>query len=343
MPSPHAFLAALAVGFLPLTHALFSLNSTFASNGITIVNQKFNGIIPSGVLSEQCASAYSASLNCSNSLVFVGPDYVNYTAITKEIPATAYHALYKDVCTEACYKSLASWRTAVQVDCAADFDTLFSEMYNDYTDPEAVLNESGLTVPGAGSGASAFGFVYRDGEAEWLDYMFWGKCTRDLNSTEYCTLTELDADVAVWPSIEASRFSHLSKEEAIERNQTFCSEATCFMQSELLSVISTGEFQGNNATQADVIAVINDVCPDLNVTSSFPFLQLGSMYPFDDEKKISSTGVTSTSTRGADGITDLTTANSTDTSGSSPGMPAPASLLLHLICFVAVAGVSLML
>lgn len=163
------------------------------------------------------------------------------------------------------------------------------------------------------------------------------------NSTEYCTLTELDADVAVWPSIEASRFSHLSKEEAIERNQTFCSEATCFMQSELLSVISTGEFQGNNATQADVIAVINDVCPDLNVTSSFPFLQLGSMYPFDDEKKISSTGVTSTSTRGADGITDLTTANSTDTSGSSPGMPAPASLLLHLICFVAVAGVSLML
>lgn len=68
----------------------------------------------------------------------------------------------------------------MQADCSADFDTLFSAMYNDFTDPEAILNESGLTVPGAGSGASAFGFVYRDGEAEWLDYMFWGKCTRDL-------------------------------------------------------------------------------------------------------------------------------------------------------------------
>lgn len=112
----------------------------------------------------------------------------------------------------------------------------------------------------------------------------------------------------------------------------------------MMEVIITGMFQGENATTGDVIDRIGDVCPNINVTASFPFLQIGVMYPFDDaDKKITTDSASTTSSRGADGIVDLNGVNSTKTSGSS-AMPMPVSgKLLHLGCFVVVVGAAFFL
>lgn len=115
------------------------------------------------------------------------------------------------------------------------------------------------------------------------------------------------------------------------------------MQSEMLDVIATRMFQGEDATQADVTDRIQDICPDINVNSSFPFLQLGVMYPFDDAgTKVSTSSNTGTESHGAGGIVDLSDVDPTGASESS-AMPTPVSMFLHLGCFIVVAGLSLLL
>lgn len=177
-------IALTLITSIPLTTASFSFNSAFASNGITVTNRSFNGTIPSGTLSTACAAAYSASVNCSMSLVFVGPKSVNFTTISSSsstIPLSAFEGLYRDVCTESCYSSLQQWREKLVSACNADFDNLFNAMSgNGYSDPETYLANYGLPVPGAGPNVYQFGSAYRYTESQWLNWIFWGKCLRDL-------------------------------------------------------------------------------------------------------------------------------------------------------------------
>lgn len=176
----------LITSLLPLTTASFSFNSAFLSNGITVTNRSFNGTIPSGTLSSACAAAYSEPVNCSMSLVFVGPRSVNFTTTTTTtsvttIPLSAFERLYYDVCTESCYTSLRQWREKLVSACDTDFDSLFNAMSgNGYSDPEAYLANYGLPVPDAGANVYQFSSAYRYSEYQWLNWVFWGKCLRDL-------------------------------------------------------------------------------------------------------------------------------------------------------------------
>lgn len=187
----HSFLLSIwtsltLIASLPLATASFSFNSAFLSNGITVTNRSFNGTIPSGTLSSACAAAYSESVNCSMSLVFVGPQSVNFstTATTTSattIPLSAFVGLYQDVCTEGCYTSLQQWREKLVGACDKDFVSLFNAMSgNGYSDPEAYLANYGLPVPGAGANVYQFASAYRYSEYQWLNWVFWGKCLRDL-------------------------------------------------------------------------------------------------------------------------------------------------------------------
>lgn len=171
---------------LPLITATFSFNSAFLSNGITITNRSFNGTIPRGTLSDVCAAAYSAPVNCSMSLIFVGPKSVNFTTTASTssataIPLSAFETLYNGVCTASCYTSLQQWRQTLASACGKDFDNLFKAMPGDgYSDPETYLANYGLPVPGSGPNVYQFASVYRYTEYQWLDWVFWGRCLRDL-------------------------------------------------------------------------------------------------------------------------------------------------------------------
>lgn len=123
------------------------------------------------------------------------------------------------------------------------------------------------------------------------------------------------------------------------------------MQSEVLSVVTTGMYDGGNATVADLVQRIGTVCPDINVNASFPFLQLGVMYPFNDSTKIAGDSASSTdspvptaSSHSMGGIVDLSGVNSTDKTSGSSTMPVPISgILLHVGCLAVVAGAALFL
>lgn len=104
--------------------------------------------------------------------MFVGPLLVNYTTASADtaIPVTAFETLYRDVCTEQCYKSLKDWRAGVLDSCGKDLDELFSEIDGD----------DEFELPGAGADVEQLGNVYKSGDREWLNWIFWQKCLQDL-------------------------------------------------------------------------------------------------------------------------------------------------------------------
>lgn len=89
------------------------------------------------------------------------------------------------------------------------------------------------------------------------------------------------------------------------------------MQSEMIDVTATHLFQEKTATPADIVERIANVCPTINATASFPFLQIGVMYPFDDANKKISADSVPTNSHEADGIVDLSGVNSTQPHSSS--------------------------
>lgn len=89
------------------------------------------------------------------------------------------------------------------------------------------------------------------------------------------------------------------------------------MQSEMIEVTATHLFEEKSATPADIVTRIANVCPNINATASFPFLQLGVMYPFDDANKKISPDSGPTNSHEADGIVDLSGVNSTQSNESS--------------------------
>lgn len=115
------------------------------------------------------------------------------------------------------------------------------------------------------------------------------------------------------------------------------------MQSEMIDVTATHMFQGKTATPTDITDRIGNVCPSINVTASFPFLQIGVMYPFDDANTKITTDSGPSNSHEADGIVDLSGVNSTVPNVSS-ATPLPVSgLASHLGCFVLIVGAALLL
>lgn len=109
----------------------------------------------------------------------------------------------------------------------------------------------------------------------------------------------------------------------------------------MIKVAATYMFEGKNTTPTNITDRIANVCPGINATASFPFLQIGVMYPFDDaNNKITADSVPSNSHE-ADGIVDLSGVNSTETLSSAMSLPV-SGITLHLGCFVLVVGVTLL-
>lgn len=89
------------------------------------------------------------------------------------------------------------------------------------------------------------------------------------------------------------------------------------MQSEMIEVTATHLFEEKTATPEDIVKRIANVCPNINATASFPFLELGVMYPFDDANKKISADSGPSNSHEADGIVDLSGVNSTKSNESS--------------------------
>lgn len=64
---------------------------------------------------------------------------------------------------------------------------------NGYSDPETYLANYGLPVAGAGANVYQFGSAYRYTESQWLNWIFWGKCLRDLSVAH--TLFRINPDM----------------------------------------------------------------------------------------------------------------------------------------------------
>lgn len=111
----------------------------------------------------------------------------------------------------------------------------------------------------------------------------------------------------------------------------------------MIDVASTHMFQGQNATPTDITNRIGDVCPGINVTASFPFLQIGVMYPFDDANKKITVDSVPTNSHSADGIVDLSGVNSTKSNLPSAAPMPVSGMALHVGCWVLVVGAVLLL
>lgn len=112
------------------------------------------------------------------------------------------------------------------------------------------------------------------------------------------------------------------------------------MQSEMIDVTATHMFQGKITTPTNITDRIINVCPSINATASFPFLQIGVMYPFDDANKKITADSGPTNSHDADGIVDLSGVNSTETHPSSAMSLQVLGMTSYLGWFVLVVGVA---
>lgn len=117
--------------------------------------------------------------------MFVGPTTIEYNyIIDTEMPESAFQTLYGDVCTANCYTSLQRWRENLVGSCQSDFEKLFGDVSISETykgpDTETFLSSFALPAAQAGKDVSQFAGAYAYTETQWIDWIFWQKCLRDL-------------------------------------------------------------------------------------------------------------------------------------------------------------------